>query len=217
MTNLRSRLAKHLAVAAGVVATVSAVCDQPAQAAIVKWNVNQAIPATIDGLYVNVATQQTSSTPLPGWDINPYGNDGLAFFGTNAPAAPGEVYVRTQSDSGPSSLPLGFQIEATSPYTNNTGRVVNSSNNVFNGWQLNSLNYFGFRFNPGTIAGEVRYAWGSVQMGNSWNSRTLVDIAYNDVGDPIKVGQVPGPLPIVGAGAAFAWSRRLRRRLAQRP
>jgi hypothetical protein len=216
MSNLRSRLAKHLAVAAGVVATVSAVCDRPAQAAIVKWNVNQAIPATIDGLYVNVATQQTSPASLSGWDINPYGYDGFSFYG-QAPAAPGDVYVRTQSSGGPSSLPLGFQIEATSPYTNSTNAVVNSSNAVFNGWQLNSLNYFGFRFNPGTIAGVVRYAWGSVQMGASWNSRTLVDIAYNDAGDPIKVGQVPGPLPIVGAGAAFAWSRRLRCRLARRP
>lgn len=28
------------------------------------------------------------------------------------------------------------------------------------------------------------------------------------------VGQVPGPLPLLGAGAAFGWSRRLRRRIA---
>jgi len=28
------------------------------------------------------------------------------------------------------------------------------------------------------------------------------------------VGQVPGPLPLLGAGAAFGWSRRLRRRIS---
>jgi hypothetical protein len=34
-----------------------------------------------------------------------------------------------------------------------------------------------------------------------------------DSGDTINVQVVPGPLPLLGAGAAFACSRRLRRRV----
>ena len=44
------------------------------------------------------------------------------------------------------------------------------------------------------------------------NPRTF--LGRRDAG---AVQTVPGPLPVLGCGAAFGWSRRLRRRLRQRP
>jgi hypothetical protein len=38
-----------------------------------------------------------------------------------------------------------------------------------------------------------------------------------DVGAVQQIASVPGPLPLLGFGSAFGWSRRLRRRLGERP
>lgn len=212
---LTTKLAKHFAAASCVLATVGVVHDQPAQAAVVLWNVNQAIPNTSGGLYVKVDTQQTSTSLIAGWDINPYGSTGLGLYDYNS-----DTYVRTQSSGGASSLPLGFSIDSTSNFNADPSDVVYGTN-TYNGWQLNSLNYFGFRFKDNSVADAVRYAWGSIQVGANASERTMVNIAYEDTGAPIlvgqvPVGQVPGPLPILGAGSAFAWTRRLRRRVALR-
>lgn len=64
----------------------------------------------------------------------------------------------------------------------------------------------------------------------TFNNTTLVDLGFtttgligtwtlNDGGDQIQVvlgapAEVPGPLPLLGAGAAFGFSRRLRRRIS---
>ena len=37
---------------------------------------------------------------------------------------------------------------------------------------------------------------------------------FNTAPDPVPPSSVPGPVPVLGAGAAFAFSRRLRRRIA---
>lgn len=43
---------------------------------------------------------------------------------------------------------------------------------------------------------------------------TTNQVLFNQNGRVTAQAQVPGPLPVFGVGAAFAWSRRLRRRLA---
>lgn len=60
-------------------------------------------------------------------------------------------------------------------------------------------------FNNSTLAGLGFTTTGLI---GTW---TLVD-----GGDQIQVvlTEVPGPLPLLGAGAAFAYSRRIRRRIA---
>jgi hypothetical protein len=117
-------------------------------------------------------------------------------------------------------LPLGFSIDSTSNFVADTTAVIDGTT-AYNGWQLNSLNYFGFRFNDNSVANAIRYGWGSVQVGANASQRTLVNIAYENTGASISVpsptpAAVPGPLPILGAGSAYAWTRRLRRRVASR-
>lgn len=44
----------------------------------------------------------------------------------------------------------------------------------------------------------------------------LVGNGPGALGDPDSPPQVPGPLPLLGAGAAFGWSRRMRKHIKRR-
>jgi len=214
--NISSRLEKHFAVAAAAVAVAGA-----ANAAIVVWNINAAVPATLDGLYMNVETQTAISTAgsgLPGWDLNPYGSTSLSFFwsgtanGSSAGVRLNTTAGGTASGSTLSSLSQGFVVGAA--------LVGGSSGASFGGgspsftttaqgkWTFNAVNYFGFRFT--NAAGETRYGWGSMQMGATAGVRTLLTIAYEDSGGSIQVGAIPAPGAIALLGVAGLVSRRRR-------
>jgi len=47
----------------------------------------------------------------------------------------------------------------------------------------------------------------------TFNNSTLAGLGFTTTG-LIGLTEVPGPLPLLGAGAAFAYSRRIRRRIA---
>ena len=59
------------------------------------------------------------------------------------------------------------------------------------------------------------------QNDNLWKSRQETSLDYDKeywywvIDAPIDGTEVPGPLPLLGAGAAFGWSRRLRQRVRQ--
>jgi hypothetical protein len=181
-----NRLQRHL-----TAALVAAAAVHSAAADIVVWNLNQAVPASLDGLYVKIDSQQTSTgagTTLPGWDINPYGSTSLSFFASATAPNPATTYVRTQASGGPSRLAAGTAVGPTSTFANSTSAVISSTGVGANGWTLNSTNYFAFRFNPGSTAGTVRYGWGEMLVGATATQRTLVRIAWEDTGAPIAVG-----------------------------
>ena len=205
--NISSRLEKHFAVAAAAVAVAGA-----ANAAIVVWNVNASVPANSNGLYLNIATQTTgtSAAAVAGWDINPYGGTDLRFFASGASPNPTSTYVRTQASGGPSSLAVGFVIGGTSTFANSTTAVISSAGVGANGWTLNSINYFGFRFNPGSTAGVVRYGYGVMQVGATASARTLLAVVYGDAGESVTVTAIPAPGAIALLGVAGLASRRRR-------
>ena len=81
------------------------------------------------------------------------------------------------------------------PYVSNTP-IVSSA--TYDGQTLASL---GFTINSGLIG--------------TWTLGGTSDTIQVFLGPPSPSGAaVPGPLPLLGAGAAFGWSRRLRRRIA---
>jgi len=214
--NISSRLEKHFAVAAAAVAVAGA-----ANAAIVVWNVGAVVPASIDGLYVNVETQQavtTAGSTLPGWDLNPYGGTNLSFFwsgstnGSSAGVRLNTVAGGTTSGSTLSNLALGFSIGAQliggTSGASFGGGSPSFTTTAQGKWTLNAVNYFGFRFT--NAAGQVRYGWGSMQMGANAATRTLLTIAYEDSGGSIQVGAVPAPGAIALLGVAGLVSRRRR-------
>jgi MYXO-CTERM domain-containing protein len=190
---LSNRLVKHFGAAAAAATVVGG-----ANAAVVTWNLNVAVPNTFAGVYLNIATQAISSSSFSGFDLNPYGESALSlWWGTNT------SYVRTQASGGASSLPVGFVVDASSPTGNSLNAVV-SGTNTFNGWQLNSLNYFGFRFNHDTQG--LRYGFGVMQVGENSQSRTLVSISFEDSGGGIVV-PAPGAMALLGL-AGLAGRRR---------
>ena len=202
-----NRLEKHIASAA-----VAAGFASAASAAIITWNINAAIPATLDGMYIKIDTQQSttaSGTGLAGWDINPYGSTTLNFYASATAPNPGTTYVRTQASGGPSSLALGTVIGGSSPFANSTTTVVSATGVGSNGWVANSVNYFGFRFHNNTT-NAINYGYGIMQVGASGASRTLLAIVYGDAGESVTVGAIPAPgaLALLGVAGLAAGRRR---------
>jgi MYXO-CTERM domain-containing protein len=201
---ISNRLEKH-AIAASMVALGAAAVTN---AAIVRWDANLVIPANFDGLYINVATQTTASTSagIGGWDINPYGATTINFFASATAPNPATTYVRTQASGGPSSLAGGTVISGASTFANSTAAVVSATGVGVNGWQINAINYFGFRFyNEGT--GAINYGYGAMQVGATAATRTLLFVEYGDAGESVTVVPAPGAIALLGL-AGFAGRRR---------
>jgi hypothetical protein len=205
-TKTLRRLETHLAASVAVAAAASA-----AQAVVITWNINQAIPANFDGLYVKIDTQQVISTAgsgLSGWDINIYGATNLNFFASATSPNPATTYVRTQGSGGPSSLAGGTVISAASTFANSTSSLFSGTTGL-NGWQLNAINYFGFRFHNNTT-NAVNYGFGAIQVGATPATRSLLFVTYGNEGEAVTVIPAPGALALVGA-AGILGSRRRRR------
>jgi MYXO-CTERM domain-containing protein len=198
---LSNRLAKHFAAAAA-----ASVVAGAANAAIVHWaDANLLVPATIDGLYINVETRQTGSagSGVAGWDINPYSATSLTWFnatGTGMMRYPGA----TTGSAG--NLALGTAVGATGSF--GSGAVVFGA--AAGNWQLNASNYFGFRFVAAD--GGTKYGWGRFVIGASsfGADRMVAELAFEDSGAAIAVGAVPAPGAIALLGLAGLASRRRR-------
>jgi MYXO-CTERM domain-containing protein len=190
------RLETHLAAAVAVAALVGT-----ADAAVVTWDANLAIPANFDGYYINVVSQTfgTSGSSTAGWHINPYGATSLSFF---AGSGTGTTFVRLGASGGPTSLAEGYVVGASSQFANSTANVFAAGS--VSGWQLNATNYFGLSFN--TAAG-VRYAFGTMQVGATAADRTLLSVSYEDSGGSITV-PAPGALALLGAMGLVGSRRR---------
>jgi hypothetical protein len=202
-----NRLNRHFAVAASAAAVAGA-----ANAAIVTWNINRQIPNNLDGLYINVAAQTagTTGSSTAGWDINPYGMNTMQFYASASAPNPSTTYVRTQGSGGPSSLALGYVIGSSSTFANSTSAVITATGVVANGWQLNAINYFGFRFNPGSTAGVVRYGYGVMQVGATASARTLLALVWENSGGSITVTAIPAPGALALLGVVGLAARRRR-------
>jgi hypothetical protein len=117
--------------------------------------------------------------------------------------------------SGPSWLPL------TLPYRI---QPASSVSGIFTTLQGNDQ-YFGI--DPNYISNTP------IVSSATFNGKTLADLGFTTtgllgtwtidgnneliqayIGPPAPSAPVPGPLPLLGAGAAFGWSRRLRKRIA---
>ncbi len=200
--NLKTRLSKHLAVAAVATAAVSA-----ANAQIVHSVVNYSIPVTTNGLYLNVVTGATNlpgstgGTTVPGWDVNFWSSSGFGLFSPTNPA--GGAYVITSAGFG-ANMAFGAEISAANMFGSGT------SSNLAQ-WNLNSdQNLVGFRF-FNEANSSVHYGWARIAFGATATSRTLVEYAYESTaGGAIGAGVVPAPsaMALLGLGGLVAGRRR---------
>jgi len=192
-----SKVGGPLVKAAAATAAVAAVAQfddsGTVHGAVVSWNdANLSIPPTIDGLYINVETRATGSSPgaVPGWDINPYGSIALNWFSGGTGSAMLRFPGVTTGSAG--NLSLGTVVGSSGSYSTLTAAV--DFGLAPGNWQLNADNYFGFRF-VGADTG-TKYGWGKMVVGSSSLIRTIESLHYEDTGASISVGDV-APLSAV--------------------
>lgn len=193
---LESRLSRHFALCALLAAASSSLVTDTADAAIRHRTYNLPIAADVHGLYLNVETGAVGSRAEQalGWDLNPYGPTALTFYN-----APGTGMLRAAGSAVGSAalLPPQAPIDATGSYGG--GSVVFGTD--AGNWQLNATNLFGFKFIAGD--GLVRFGWGRIEVGPTFATRTLVELAYEESpATPILAGAMPGTPPTYNPCAA---------------
>ena len=225
VANLKTKLAEHLAACTAAAIATSAALTPEAKAFIINYQPNGGagwvIPANMDGLYINVETQEVSSSSalVPGWDLNPFSQSGSSNLRWFNSSGGGQLRYPGITTGPAGNLPLGTTVSSTGSYNTFPTPVVFGANP--GNWQLNASNYFGFRFTAADSL--IHYGWGRMDVGATPSTRSIMEIGYESIaGTSILVGagsaapaSVPGPLPLFGATAAFGWSRRLRRRTFQ--
>jgi len=106
---------------------------------------------------------------------------------------------------------LNFQLY---PSSYNTGSSYNSGNDTFKSTYSIDSNYISGEdfFSSATFNGRSLQSEGFLVNGlvGTW---TIVGTSET-INVYVGAASVPGPLPLLGVGAAFGWSRRLRKRIA---
>ena len=100
------------------------------------------------------------------------------------------------------------------PYTTATGAIVNFASAVTTGYnslfQATGVNGWAFTVSGGSVPAGTT---GTLDL--SFLNQGAGAFSWTGTGSlNVPSTNVPGPLPLLGAGAAFGWTRRLRKRLA---
>jgi MYXO-CTERM domain-containing protein len=230
MKTLAKRLDAHFAACAVVAAAAAA---GGADAAIVYSGIrNIAIPANIDGVYLNLITGATgtSGASVTGWHINPFGATSLGFY-MNYPT-PDTYFMGTSSSGTAVSLTVGSVLRyaqsgsattaSSSMSTSYRWSYSNSGVSVGTAagqWKLNSDNYIGIRSK--NSSNEFMMAWMRIAVGATITDRTIVDWAYETITSAsapttsstwsLQVGAVPAPGALALLGVAGLVGARRRR------
>ncbi len=164
----------------------------PAQAAVIYSGVqNIAIPTGFNGIYLNLDNAATGSSPITGWDINPFfGGSGFANSATFQPArlASGNLDPAIR-------LNLGDVVGSALIYASGfggSGDPVSHLGGGANQFAVGSEGYVGFRFNTDASAGPY-YGWIRVVFTNNTSGGLIKDWAYDDTGAAITIESVPEP------------------------
>ncbi len=198
-----ARTAVALAIGAGALVAAST-----AQAVVVTSGVvNLGIPATTNGLYLNVVTGANNlpaggtGAGVAGWDINPWSGTALAFFSPTSPV--GGAYA-ISATSTVANLAPGSVVDVGRTWGSGTAANVAQ-------WNLNSSNnYFGFRF-TNESGGTLHYGWAQLSIGATLLDRTLVQYAYESTPNAaITVVPEPGTYLMMGLGLAGLLAARRR-------
>lgn len=188
-------------------ALIFLACAAPAPAAVVYSGLrNIAIPATPDGVYLDLDTGGISSTLITGWDIN-------IFFGGVAISGSADfqpVRSGTGNEDPVQRLDGGTLIVSTLPYAtgeNGSSTHLGAPGNFQDGVE----GYLGFRFTKNDASGPF-YGWMRVTLTANTPGAVIRDWAWESSGSSIAAGQVPEPSPcaLVAGGLALGLLRRVR-------
>lgn len=183
-----------------------AFAASPANAALTYY-----ISDTPSGLVIETSGSLSLPAPLTYTTSCSY-----AVFGTYAPGigavcTGGQGLTPTYRISGPSSITAGNSTSFTTQFTSASGIKV-ALYGAFNEFGIDSSYTAGQPIVSRSTAPGKTLA----DLGLTSASGTLGTWTLASTGDTISVkvlNPVPGPLPVLGAGAAFGFSRRLRQRI----
>lgn len=198
---ISNRLQKHMVAAAVVATGIAASANATIQYSGIK---NLVIPATFAGLYINMETGASGGNSTAGWDLNPYGNGYMRTFAATGAAWARAGALATENFAG--SFATGTVISAASLFTTGITQVQVGAGN--NQWDLNAINFFGFRFV--NAAAQTCYGYGRMELGSTINTRTLIDWYWDDAGAQGSV-TIPAPGAVALMGLAGLVGKRRRR------
>lgn len=191
-------------------AALLAAAHERAEGAIVHQVMNWSVPATANGVVLDLEQLQPSiivGSPAA-WQVRVFGESGLEFAVQDGSGMTGLMrYSLDPAIAGPGSLPIDLVVGPFSAF----GSGAASFGGGVGQWRLNDANYFGFRFV--SRAGDVHYGWGRIDIGTDPTIRTVVEIAWQDTpGLGVQVGHTPaaGPLVLMGIAALTGGPRRAR-------
>jgi hypothetical protein len=174
---------------------------------------NIPIPTTFTGIYLDLDTAATSSTPSVGWDINPFfGGIGIAGSAAFQPVRLGTGNTDTIRLFANNDL-----IDSTLMYasgTNGSSDHLGASGN----FQAGTEGYIGFRFTKNDSSGPY-YGWMRLTLTSNTSGAFIHDWAWENSGIGIQTGSllsVPEPsralLLMLGiAVSLFSRTRRIRK------
>ncbi len=177
-----ARLSARIAAVVG--GTALSLVSTMSMAAIVDSGViNLAIPATVDGIYLNVVTGATAtSSPSPaGWDFNPWVSGGfLTFFSSSAVGNTNQV-VGAPAPAGATLLAAGAVIGPASTYAA-AGVVSAPAFRV-----ASTTSFVGFQFrNEATAATNYGYAQLTTTAATG-SPAVITRYVYENTGLPITI------------------------------
>jgi hypothetical protein len=157
------------------------------------------IPANTTGYFLNVDAKTYGASNVTGWDLQIFSDGAAASVVFNASTDGGiqrwgspsfqAGNLPVDTFTGPAStFSLGGPYQATF--------FVAGQTKYAGMWNLNAVNYFGFKFKA--TDGYTHYGFGKMTVGANANARTLNYLEYETVPGVGLVVPAPGALALVG-------------------
>ena len=164
----------------------------PTSAAVIYSGLqNIAIPTDFTGIYINLDNAATGTSPMSGWDFNPF------FGGAGAANSAAFQPARTGSDNDDPAILLtnGDLVSNALNFSTGFGGFGDPVSHLGGGpdqFGVGQEGYLGFLFTADASTGPY-YGWMRVAFTNNAPGGIIMDWAYDNTGSAITVQSIPEP------------------------